>query len=116
MTRRHFPDQILLEELKSSSLADAKITPSRGLKFKTFNLSARNFQVQFSHTKSSKCLFETPYSFRHHNIIELTVNSEKSYQNNIEEHSILLFIRPTKLSVNRENIDFVDRLFKSTLA
>ena len=27
-----------------------------------------------------------------------------------------MFIRPSKLSVNRDAIDFVDRVFKSTLA
>mmetsp|Transcript_7774 Transcript_7774/g.8954 ORF Transcript_7774/g.8954 Transcript_7774/m.8954 type:complete len:120 (+) Transcript_7774:758-1117(+) len=42
VTRRHFPDQVLVEELKQSSKCEA---PSKGLKFKTFNMSARDFQI-----------------------------------------------------------------------
>lgn len=112
MTRRHFPDQVVLDERKVNKSG----TPTRGLKFKTFALSARDLQVQFSHEKGSKCLLESPYSLRFHNILELTVQSEKSYERNIEEHSILLFIRPSKLTVNRETYDFASRLFKSAFA
>ena len=49
-------------------------------------------------------------------MLELTVQSEKSYEKNIEEHSILLFIKPTKVTVNRDVIDFTDKMLKSTLA
>lgn len=49
-------------------------------------------------------------------MLELTVQSEKNYERNIEEHSILLFLRPSKLTVDRESIDFVDKMLKSTLA
>lgn len=49
-------------------------------------------------------------------MIELTVQSEKSYEKNIEEHSILLFLKPTKVTVNRDVIDFTDKMLKSTLA
>ena len=49
-------------------------------------------------------------------MVELTVQSEKSYEKNIEEHSILLFLKPTKVTVNREVIDFTDKMLKSTLA
>ena len=46
VTRRHFPDAVLIEELKSSKLStESTAGPSRGLKFKTFNLSARDFQI-----------------------------------------------------------------------
>ena len=44
------------------------------------------------------------------------MQSEKSYERNIEEHSILVFIRPSKLTVDRESIDFTDKMLKSTLA
>ena len=44
------------------------------------------------------------------------MQSEKSYEKNIEEHSILLFLRPSKLTVDRESIDFTDKMLKSTLA
>ena len=50
VTRRHFPDQILLEARKLSSIE----TPTRGRKFKTFALSARDFQINFSNAKGSK--------------------------------------------------------------
>jgi hypothetical protein len=112
VTRRHFPDQACLDERK----VNKKETPKRGLKFKTFALSARDFQINFSHDKGCKYLLESPYSFRHHNIIELTVQSEKSYEKNIEEHSILLFLRPSKVTVDRETIDFIDKMLKVTLA
>ena len=69
VTRRHFPDQVCLDERK----VNKKETPQKGLKFKTFALSARDFQINFSHAKGSKYLLESPYSFRHHNIIELSV-------------------------------------------
>jgi len=61
-------------------------------------------------------MLESPYSFRHHNILELSISSEKSYEKDSEEHSILIFVRPSKLSVNRAEIDFFDQVFKSTLA
>jgi len=61
-------------------------------------------------------MLESPYSFRHHNILELSISSEKSYEKDSEEHSILLFVRPSKLSVNRAEIDFFDKVLKSTLA
>ena len=44
------------------------------------------------------------------------MQSEKSYEKNIEEHSILLFLKPTKVTVNRDVIDFTDKMLKSTLA
>ena len=112
VTRRHFPDQILLEARKLSSVE----TPTQGRKFKTFALSARDFQINFSNTKGSKQLLESPYSYRYHNMLELTVQSEKSYEKNTEEHSILLFLKPTKVTVNRDVIDFTDKMLKSTLA
>ena len=83
---------------------------------KTFILSARDFQINLTQANSSKNLLESPYSYRHHNIIELKVQSEKSYERNIEEHSILLFIRPTKLTINRDTIEFMDKLLNTTLA
>ena len=49
-------------------------------------------------------------------MLELTVQSEKSYEKNTEEHSILLFLKPTKVTVNRDVIDFTDKMLKSTLA
>ena len=49
-------------------------------------------------------------------MLEVTVQSEKSYEKNTEEHSILLFVRPTKMTVNRATFDFTSKLLKSTLA
>ena len=95
---------MLLDERKANK-NNASEAATRGLKFKTFVLSARDFQIHFSHEKGSRYLIESPYSLRHHNILELSVQSEKSYERNIEEHSILLFVRPSKVAIDRSSID-----------
>ena len=40
----------------------------------------------------------------------------KAYEKNIEEHSILLFFRPSKLTFDRECYDFTNQMRNSTLA
>ena len=40
ITRRHFPDQVLLNQRKKNGSTE---NPTEGLKFKTFILSARDF-------------------------------------------------------------------------
>ena len=75
ISRRHYPDQTLYQELNK----DTKETPGLGIKHKTFAISVRDFKMQHCTKSGIESLFESPYSFRYHNFFELSVNSKKYY-------------------------------------
>ena len=71
VSRRHFPDQTFIQELNENP----KKIPKIGSKRKTFAISVRNFQTQHCYQNGLNSLFESPYSFRYHNFLELSVHS-----------------------------------------
>ena len=111
VTRRHYPNQTLLDQLKL--LKESKGEPQIGEKYKTFALSVRQMSIaQQSLVENSRercCeLIENPYSLRFHNFLELKINSTKDYARQVEEHAVHVYFKPTKLIVNRQTFAFLD--------
>ena len=79
--------QVLTKEKQMRQEGAPRELTKTGKKLKTLAISLRSLQVQHSlkgHKLTS--LFNHPYHFRFHNIFEFKDYSERSYQENVDEH------------------------------
>ena len=70
-------------------------------------MSLGAIQIQEAVLTTASEMLEIPYSYRHHNLLELQIVSDKSYTTNIEELQIKVALTPVKMQISQPPIDFL---------